>query len=139
MQLIIKNHGENLTTFCKYLIGLMIDWIDNNINVRKLIHIDNYLNSQVNWNWKYKPKKVLSKNIIKSAIYNLEILNNENNTILKLNSNAMIPESNISYLQIINLITYGNLSLVGYPICNTMLEYFSNNLSDIYMDYCEGK
>ena len=51
----------------------------------------------------------------------------------------MIPESNISYLQIINLITYGNLSLVGYPICNTMLEYFSNNLSDIYMDYCEGK
>ncbi len=141
MNLIINNPDDlDLNEFCKLLIEKMQDRLKLIIDKRKLILINNYLNSKFNMNWIDNEERLISAyELLISASYNLRIRKTQKTYVIEIDPNSFIPNSYAKFINIIKLINYGNLSFNGYPIYDTLMQYFADNLEDYYNDYILGE
>lgn len=139
MELTIENNDKlELEEFSQEIIELMKEYLITHIEESKLIRWDEYLNKEIKWGWKYKVKIIRAKTLLLGAAYNLQIIERTNKITIRINPNAIINETNKKYIDILKLITYGNLSIQGYPIWEQMMNYFAKNISDIYESYEAG-
>lgn len=139
MELIIENEDKlDLKDFSQEVIKQMREYLESHIDDAKLIRWDDYLNKEIKWGWQYKVKIVRTKALLLGATYNLQVIERANKITIRINPNAIINETRRKYIDILKLITYGNLSIQGYPIWEDMMNYFANNISEIYENYEVG-
>lgn len=137
MNLIIdKQEGIDLVPFCNWLIPKIQEVLVDEINENKLIKIDLFLNEHKLLYFNYNEDRVISsKNILIGAIYNLHIQDNQNEVVIEINPNTIIPNTFAKFIDIVKLINYGNLSLQGYPILDITMEFFAENIDFYYNEY----
>lgn len=128
-----------LYNFLKWLPNKMADYLIENIDSRKLIYFDEYINSDNIIKWRSERLKhiLTSKDILIAGTYNLTIDHNNNSYTIRLNPNAFIPDTYAKFINIINLINYGTLTLFAYPIYDKMMEFFAENIQSFYQVYLE--
>ena len=75
-----------------------------------------------------------SYEILRKAMANLLITKNGNNQyIIKINNLLKVDDNYINYY--INLITYGNREIKGYPIILDIFKFIYNNVNKIYREW----
>jgi hypothetical protein len=111
MELIIENEDKlDLKDFSQEVIKQMREYLESHIDEDKLIRWDEYLNKEIKWGWQYKVKIIRAKTLLLGAVYNLQIIERANKITIRVNPNAIINETKRKYIDILKLITYGNLS-----------------------------
>ena len=139
MYLHITNEAKlDLDAFCKWLIPNMKQYLQINIDEKKLIRFNDYINNNIRINnlntsgYPLNPYNIL----VKSADY-LVVKKLNNQYIIALDETAYIPNTQIHIIDIIKLINYGNIELVAYPIYNELMEWFADNITVLYNRYIE--
>lgn len=139
MNLVINKGDLEITNFSYWLIPYIQEFLINQINKRKLIKFDKFLNDNKIIYFNYKEDRIISsKNILIGAIYNLRVINKANEIIIEINPNSIIPNTSAKFIDIIKLINYGNLLLEAYPILDKTMEYFASNIDYYYEKYMKG-
>lgn len=139
MNLIIKNpDGLDLTNFCNWLISIMQEYMSKNIEEKKLVQWDNYLNNII----KLKStdnitRAISSKNILVASTYNLIVKKSNSQYEIALDPNTNIPNYYAKFIDIIKLINYGNINTQPYPIYDYMMDFMADKLIDYYQIYNE--
>lgn len=138
MNLVIENPDNiDLNGFCKSLIVKMQEYMHMNMNPFKLYKWDEFLNSG-NFVRRYFSKAAVSTaEILLASTYNLIVRQQRNLYIIEIDPSINIPNTSAKFINIVNLITYGNLSCPAYNIYNEMMRYFADNLQYYYELYLE--
>mgnify|MGYP006326520591 CR=1 FL=1 len=143
MELVITNKLEtDLTDFCNQIIMKMQEYIMIEVNQDHLEVFDNFINQKMQIPWvSQKMKRPLKTgSLLKASCQHLKVNNFNNQTyIIKIDSNATIPETYAKFIDIAKLVNYGNIQLSPYPIITKMMNYFADNLDKFYIDYSKGE
>ena len=136
MELIIDNDENlDLDKFCNWLIEKIRTYLIANIDDRKISRFDDQINRSIKWQF---PNKFISaKNILIASTYHLNWEKYNSRYTIYLDNNELIPQTYAKFIDIINLITYGNLYLQGYDIYDKTLKHFADNLFIYYQEYLE--
>lgn len=132
MNLIIES-SVDIIDFCKWLITQIQSYMKSNLNIKRADIFDKYINENI----PMQPKRILiTKDLILSASYNLIVNKVQNNYIIEIDPNIFIPNTFAKFINIMQLINYGNLVLPPYPIWTETFNYFADNINkylDIYL------
>lgn len=132
MNLIIES-AVDITDFCNWLITQIQSYIKLNLNNKKVERFDKYINENI----PMQPKRILTTaELISAASYNLVVNKIQNNYIIQIDSNVFIPNTFAKFINIMQLINYGNLVLPPYPIWTETFNYFADNINkylEIYL------
>jgi hypothetical protein len=139
MNLIINNPDSlPLDEFCYWLIPYMQKYIKENIDVRRLKRWDDYINTNLALKNAYSIIEPIScKDIIIEATKNLRVYTQKDNYIIDINPVVFIPNTQAKFINIVQLINYGNLSLQGYKLFSDMMTYFADIIDLYYKMYLE--
>lgn len=135
--LIIENKNKlDLTSFCNYLKKVMINEFINMADKKKLKVYDDYLN-KLNLNYRFSKVKynISTYNCIISSFNEMKILTREEEVIMMFDDIIFIPNLNAKFIDIIKLVTYGNLQLPSYDIISRILNKIADDLDKIYSGY----
>lgn len=136
MKLVIKHPPAEFTyDFFKYLVGKIKLYGLASIDTRKLIVFDTYINN------KYKSvlkRHISSKDSLIMFFYNLKITTLWDRVIIEVNPNIVIPSTTIKLINVVKLITYGNLEIKGYNIIPKVFKYVKENINELYEMYQRG-
>lgn len=137
MNLVINNPDNlDLNKFCKWLITKMQEYIRGSIDKRKLEKFDTYFNENVKLNWIDGRQRYLSTyDLLIIGTYNLVISKSASTYIIQLSTTALYPNSYNKIINLIKLVNNGNLVLQNYPIYDTMMKHFADELDDYYNEY----
>lgn len=134
---ILNSDSKDLDEFCVWLINKMQEHISYFINDGQLIRWDAFINSN---NILGTDIAIDIKSVLIDATYNLiykkDSLNNYN---IAINPNAVIPETSAKFINIIQLINYGNLQCQPYSVFDDLMNYFADRLEYYYDMYLEGE
>ena len=126
-----NKYTDDFFEFVKYK---MREYFYSHLDYKKLEPFDIFINE----NPKYKSifnKHISAYDICISALYNIEILRFGKNIVLKIDENAVIPNTNRKLIELCKLINEGNLVLKAYPIFTDIFNYVKNNIEEIYIEY----
>ena len=134
MNLIIESKVD-ITDFCEWLVVEHITpYIATHINQKKAQRFDDIINKYI----VTLPKRMLfTDDIILASAYNLIVSKEDDNHIIRIDSNAFIPNTNAKFISIAELINYGNLSTQAYPIYTETFNYFADNIDKYFNMYLE--
>ena len=126
---------EYTDAFFNWLVDKIIKHIYTEIDDRKLIKIDNYINA----NYKSIFKKTFrSKEILYMFFNNLKVNRYWDKVVIESDPNQLIPGTTIKVVSIVKLITFGSFHIKGYPIITKIFKYFNDNLQGFYEIYERG-
>lgn len=141
MELIIKKLDEikiDYKAFANFLIPKIQEKLISLFDPRKVVKWDEYINSGDVINFtRRKDRYIASRDILISAVYNLQILDNKINTIIQINKNAYIPDTYNNYYSLVKLINYGNLSVSPYKIWDDTLDWINDHLGQYLEEFLE--
>ena len=80
--------------------------------------------------------KINSQKILEAVANNLVV--NESPTYYKICVNKNIKLNNVSIIQLLNLITYGNRSCKGYTLVLDIFNFVKENLDVLYKEWLDG-
>lgn len=80
--------------------------------------------------------KINSQKILEAVANNLVV--NETPTYYKICVNKNIKLNNVSIIQLLNLITYGNRSCKGYTLVLDIFNFVKENLDVLYKEWLDG-
>lgn len=144
MNLYIANpNGLDLRDFISnYLISKIQNYFINNLDERRLIPIEAYINSlpdiRSNVNLR-KNQSINLKTLLISAVYNIRysaLPNNDYN--LDIDPNAYSPYLKLNLQYIARLVNYGATGSPSYPIFDNTFNYIASNIDMYYEDYKNG-
>ena len=141
MNFTINNCDYDISDFISTtLIPKIKDTFISYLDTKRLIAFDIYLNSNKLRIFGINNPKIIisSKNILLGAINNLKINRNSNNYIIEIDPNITIPKLKAKFIDIANLINYGNLGLSSYPIFDKTFNYVASIYGKLYEDYING-
>jgi len=119
---VINKTNYNLDYFVKvYLVGYIYNTVQNNLNQTRLKLFDNYLN-------------INSREVILLALRNLDITKQAVNSY-KISISKIKTYKDKSLHEWINLITYGNREIKGYPIVLNIFKEVQENITGLYKRY----
>lgn len=128
----------DLTDFCNWLMPQIQEYLEKNINEKKLEKINIYLNGEKSILFDYSGKRILSaKNILLGGVHNLRVARILDKYTIEINPNILIPNTSAKFIDIVKLINYGNMSVQGYPIMTKTMDYFADNLNKYYLKFLE--
>ena len=138
MELILNNRsGDGLTEFIDWLIPQMIDHLIDSIDEDQTDRIDLYLNGEGSIGESIN-KKISSYNILVGAMNYLTYSNVDERVYrIFIDPNIYIPNSQLTFAGMVQLIDEGNLQLSPYPIWTKTIEYFDGNVNDLYDEFLE--
>lgn len=139
MNLIIDNPDSlPLTEFCYWLFPYMRQYIINHIDNRRLKRWDEFLNSNLSIKRRYQIlNPISSRDILIASTNNLRVRNLKDRFIIDINPVVFIPNTEAKFINIIQLINYGNLTTQAYNLYSEMMTYFANNIDIYYNQYLE--
>lgn len=119
---ITNNTNYNLDYFVKvYLTSYIYSKVQNNLNQTRLKLFDNYLN-------------INSREVILLALRNLDITKQAVNSY-KISVSKIKTYKDKSLHEWINLITYGDREIKGYPVVLNTFKEVQENIMGIYKRY----
>ena len=140
MELIIDNpDGMDLHGFCEWLREFMFEYIADNLDEGKLIVFDDYVNTKMNLVWQGPKRHISVKDLMLSVPANLICLHQLNYSKFMIDSNIIIPNTAAKFINIINLINYGNMDLPSYNFIDEMFNKIAENLNAFYDIYLQGR
>lgn len=140
MELTIPNE-ENLDVddLIEFLISKIQNYVEDNINNKEISRWDEYLNNaKLNWGTLGNKKRVpSSRDIILGAADTLAYDKFTNKYVIKVDEDLNIPNTNVKYSTMINLINHGNLSISGYNILDKAFQDIIDNFP-VYISEFKG-
>ncbi len=137
MQVVIKNvESSNAKDFAVYIKQVFRDLIKSANETYNYEIIDNYLNS-LNIKWLTNKRQLKARSIIDVAVEYLEININGDIIQVKFNEKMIIPETYVTFYQIVKLINYGNSEIKGSFIIYKQKEYIERHATEFYMMFKE--
>lgn len=119
---VINKTNYNLDYFVKvYLVGYIYNTVQNNLNQTRLKLFDNYLN-------------INSREVILLALRNLDITKQAVNSY-KISISKIKTYKDKSLHEWINLITYGDREIKGYPVVLNIFKEVQENITGLYKRY----
>ena len=70
-------------------------------------------------------------------MYNLRIRESRDKSVIEIDPNQIIPETEAKFIDIAKLINYGNAEIRGYKILDKMMNHFAKNIKQYYLDFIE--
>lgn len=135
MFLIIENpEGIDYSDFCDYLIEEMQLRIYTELNIDLLNSIESVVNDIL----KADTYLILPLVISESVNYLIWEKYNDKDYIIHLDEQKKIPNTNLTYFEVIKLINFGNLQLNAYPIYTNLMEDMAKDLQEYYFEFMEG-
>lgn len=136
MILVIKNPPVEYTQeFYNFLIDRIRLMGITSIERRKLVAIDDFINT------KYKSilkKRLSSYEALCSFFDNLTITKHWDKVIIGVDPNKIIPNTNAKLINVVKLITYGNLNLRGYDLILKIFKQVEENIEAYFELYQRG-
>ena len=125
-------------SFILWLKVKIRDKILVNINPKKLINWDKYLNENNVYKSIYK-KKISARDVIVAGAMNLDFSKSESKFMIYINHNIFTPGLDRVKLETIcKLINFGDLQNKGYPIFTDTFDYFAESIQDYVDRYLHG-
>lgn len=120
--------------FFEFVKIKMRDYFYAHLNSKKLEPFDIFINENPKYQSIFK-KHISAYDICVATLYNISVLRFGENIVLKIDENAVIPNTNRKLIELCKLINEGNLVLKAYPIFTEIFDYVKNNIEEIYIEY----
>ena len=118
--------------FVLYIIKKLQEYIIGNINDKKLVFIEEYINQ--NYKSIYR-KHISARDILVSSAMNLTYQIYANKFTVEIDSKQILYGTNAKLYDICKLINFGVLGIGSYPILTESFDYFKDNLDYMYEYY----
>lgn len=122
--------------FVLYIIKKLQEYIIGNINDKKLVFIEEYINQ--NYKSVYR-KHISARDILVSSAMNLTYQIYANKFTVEIDSKQILYGTNAKLYDICKLINFGVLGIGSYPILTESFDYFKDNLDYMYEYYIREK
>lgn len=122
--------------FVLYIIKKLQEYIIGNINDKKLVFIEEYINQ--NYKSVYR-KHISARDILVSSAMNLTYQIYANKFTVEIDSKQILYGTNAKLYDICKLINFGVLGIGSYPILTESFDYFRDNLDYMYEYYIREK
>ena len=122
--------------FVLYIIKKLQEYIIGNINDKKLVFIEEYINQ--NYKSVYR-KHISARDILVSSAMNLTYQIYANKFTVEIDSKQILYGTNAKLYDICKLINYGVLGMGSYHILTESFDYFRDNLDYMYEYYIREK
>ena len=122
--------------FVLYIIKKLQEYIIGNINDKKLVFIEEYINQ--NYKSVYR-KHISARDILVSSAMNLTYQIYANKFTVEIDSKQILYGTNAKLYDICKLINFGVLGIGSYPIFTESFDYFRDNLDYMYEYYIREK
>ena len=122
--------------FVLYIIKKLQEYIIGNINDKKLVFIEEYINQ--NYKSIYR-KHISARDILVSSAMNLTYQIYANKFTVEIDSKQILYGTNAKLYDICKLINFGVLGMGSYPILTESFDYFKDNLDYMYEYYIREK
>lgn len=126
MNLIVFNYeGKYSPEFIFWLMKRIRDYSLLNINSDKLINLQS--------NEDYKNIDLL--NCLVQCLNSLQYRKYPEKYIIQVNPNIIVTQRRAKLIDICKYITYGTLTIKGYPIITDIFKYFAENLDEFLEEF----
>lgn len=122
--------------FVLYIIKKLQEYIIGNINDKKLVFIEEYINQ--NYKSIYR-KHISARDVLVSGAMNLTYQIYANKFTVEIDSKQILYGTNAKLYDICKLINFGVLGIGSYPILTESFDYFRDNLAYMYEYYIREK
>lgn len=122
--------------FVLYIIKKLQEYIIGNINDKKLVFIEEYINQ--NYKSVYR-KHISARDVLVSSAMNLTYQIYANKFTIEIDSKQILYGTNAKLYDICKLINFGVLGIGSYPILTESFDYFKDNLDYMYEYYIREK
>ena len=122
--------------FVLYIIKKLQEYIIGNINDKKLVFIEEYINQ--NYKSIYR-KHISARDVLVSSAMNLTYQIYANKFTIEIDSKQILYGTNAKLYDICKLINFGVLGIGSYPILTESFDYFKDNLDYMYEYYIREK
>ena len=122
--------------FVLYIIKKLQEYIIGNINDKKLVFIEEYINQ--NYKSIYR-KHISARDVLVSSAMNLTYQIYANKFTVEIDSKQILYGTNAKLYDICKLINFGVLGMGSYPILTESFDYFRDNLDYMYEYYIREK
>ena len=122
--------------FVLYIIKKLQEYIIGNINDKKLVFIEEYINQ--NYKSIYR-KHISARDVLVSSAMNLTYQIYANKFTVEIDSKQILYGTNAKLYDICKLINFGVLGIGSYPILTDSFDYFKDNLDYMYEYYIREK
>lgn len=144
MNLYIENPNNfDLRDFISnYLIDKIQKYFISNLDERRLIPIESYINDlpdiRSNINLR-KNQSINLKNLLISAVYNIRYnVLPSGDCNIEIDPDAHSPYLNLNLQYLAKLVNYGSMGSPAYPIFDNTFNYIASNMDKYYEDYKNG-
>ena len=118
--------------FVLYIIKKLQKYIIGNINVKKLIFIEAYINLMYTSQLR---KYISAKDVIISGVMNITYTIYPHKFVIEIDSNQILYGTDAKLCDLCKLINYGVLGVSAYPIFTESFDYFKENLNVLFEQY----
>ena len=115
--------------FVLYIIKKLQEYIIGNINDKKLVFIEEYINQ--NYKSMYR-KHISARDVLVSGAMNITYQIYANKFTVEIDSKQILYGTNAKLYDICKLINFGVLGIGSYPILTESFDYFKDNLDYMY-------
>ena len=115
--------------FVLYIIKKLQEYIIGNINDKKLVFIEEYINQ--NYKSIYR-KHISARDVLVSGAMNITYQIYANKFTVEIDSKQILYGTNAKLYDICKLINFGVLGMGSYPILTESFDYFRDNLDYMY-------
>lgn len=137
MTIVISNEKKFEDEFFNWLLPEIRDYVISSVDNRKLIKVDNLINSNKYFLTPFK-KNISSREVIIAAVSNLKILRYWNRVVIGIDNNAIIPNTTTKISTVIRMINFGTSSILGYPVITKSFKFIEDNIDIFYEKYLQG-
>ena len=135
IRILIRDEENKYTDdFFEFVKYKMREYFYSHLEYKKLEPFDIFINEMQKYQSIFK-KHISAYDICISVLYNVIVLRFGKNIVLKIDENAVIPNTNRKLIELCKLINEGNLVLKAYPIFTDIFNYVKNNIEEIYIEY----
>lgn len=136
MTIAVPKENDYDIDFVNWLIEYTKTHIISSLDEQKLKRMDSYIKDNKLFQSIFK-KTISSKDAIFIALNNLKITEYPNRFVVAINSNSIVPGTQVKAVTVAKLINFGTLSIMGYPIFVKNFRYVEDNLEALYKKYEE--
>lgn len=112
----------------RYIPNKMRNFLSLNLSEEALSSLDVYIKETLKIN-------ATSKEILETALDNIIVTRDVQDYIIMLNTNILFLDTDYRVVDLVNLITYGNLEVHGYDIIIRMINYIRGNIDMLFTEY----
>ena len=123
--------------FFDWLIPKIREYVLAHIDEKKLLKVDEYINSNKYFHSIFK-KEISSKEAIVSAMYNLKKDVYWDRVVISIDPNVMLSNTTVKLITVVKTINFGTLSIMGHNLVTKNFKFIEDNIDTFYEKYLRG-